>query len=240
MFGPLSFDRRRSPTSTARLGSTLVADPASAACPSQLGGRPAPLAPAWTAKSARNTQSNCRTASTLTPRIDYSYVGGQWATPYQDLGDFLAARNLVNADAGLRLRSVQGVLLRHQRLRLCTTSSAPTSACATPATPASTASAWSGGSSVGSSLPLVGRGTAKRSGGGVGRHSSASRFAPDLPTGRLRRHPPHEGAGKRKRNLRRRTRPNLSSTARGCAGRSPQRGRGRGCRRGWRWSGCRG
>ena len=34
----------------------------------------------------------------LTPRVDYSYTDGQWGTPYQDLGDFLPQRNLVNAE----------------------------------------------------------------------------------------------------------------------------------------------
>ncbi len=95
VFGPLSFDLGGSYEHSA-LGSTLVADPVSG-LPSQLSGRQAPLAPPWTAQVGAQYAIELPNGKTLTPRIDYSYVGGQWATPYQDLGDFLAARNLVNA-----------------------------------------------------------------------------------------------------------------------------------------------
>jgi iron complex outermembrane recepter protein len=95
VFGPLSFDLGGSYEHSA-LGSTLVADPVSG-LPSQLSGRQAPLAPPWTAQVGAQYVIELPNGKRLTPRIDYSYVGGQWATPYQDLGDFLAARNLVNA-----------------------------------------------------------------------------------------------------------------------------------------------
>ena len=36
--------------------------------------------------------------ATLTPRIDYSYTDSQWSTPYEDVGDQLFARNLLNAE----------------------------------------------------------------------------------------------------------------------------------------------
>jgi iron complex outermembrane receptor protein len=95
VFGPLSFDLGGSYEHSA-LGATLVADPVSG-LPSQLSGRQAPLAPPWTAQVGAQYAIELPNGRTLTPRIDYSYVGGQWATPYQDLGDFLEARNLVNA-----------------------------------------------------------------------------------------------------------------------------------------------
>ena len=104
-------------TSTAALGSTLVADPVSG-LPSQLSGRQAPLAPPWTAQVGAQYVIELPNGKTLTPRIDYSYIGGQWATPYQDLGDFLPARNLVNATLVYDSDPLQGDLLRHQRLRL--------------------------------------------------------------------------------------------------------------------------
>ena len=80
------------------LGSALVADPVSgragAARPAgrRRWRRPGP------STSAPSTRSRSGNGATLTPRIDYSYIGSQWATPYQDLGDFLPSRNLVNAE----------------------------------------------------------------------------------------------------------------------------------------------
>jgi iron complex outermembrane recepter protein len=95
VFGPLSFNLGGSYEHSA-LGSTAVADPVSG-LPVQLSGRQAPLAPPWTANVGAQYEIALPNGKTLTPRIDYSYVDSQWATPYQDLGDFLAARNLVNA-----------------------------------------------------------------------------------------------------------------------------------------------
>ncbi len=95
VFGPLSFNAGGSYEHSS-LGATLVADPVSGR-PVQLSGRQAPLAPPFTANIGAQYVIELPYGKTLTPRIDYSYIDGQWATPYQDLGDFLPARNLVNA-----------------------------------------------------------------------------------------------------------------------------------------------
>jgi iron complex outermembrane receptor protein len=95
LFGPLSFNLGGSYEHSS-LGATLVADPVSG-LPTQLSGRQAPLAPPWTANIGAQYAIELPNGRTLTPRIDYSYVDGQWTTPYQDFGDFLPARNLVNA-----------------------------------------------------------------------------------------------------------------------------------------------
>ena len=95
VFGPFSFNLGGSYEHSS-LGATAVADPVSGAAV-QLSGRQAPLAPPWTANVGAQYVFELGDGRTLTPRIDYSYVDGQWATPYQDVGDFLPARNLVNA-----------------------------------------------------------------------------------------------------------------------------------------------
>jgi len=79
------------------LGSGLVADPVSG-LPSQLGGRMAPLAPTWTANFGAQYAFALGNGATLTPRVDVAYIDSQWATPYQDFGDFLPSRTLVNAE----------------------------------------------------------------------------------------------------------------------------------------------
>jgi iron complex outermembrane receptor protein len=95
VFGPLSFDAGGSYEHSS-LGATLVADPVSG-LPVQLSGRDSPLTPMWTANLGAQYALALPWGATLTPRIDYSYTSSQWATPYQDLGDFLPSRNLVNA-----------------------------------------------------------------------------------------------------------------------------------------------
>ena len=99
VFGPLSFDASASYEHSS-LGEASVVDPApQPGRPTSiaLGGRQAPLAPTWTANFGVQ-YAIALGDGTLTPRVDYSYVSGQWATPYQDLGDFLPERNLVNAE----------------------------------------------------------------------------------------------------------------------------------------------
>jgi len=98
VFGGLSFDAGASYEHSS-LGSALVADPApppGGPLFIQLHGRAAPLAPEWTFNVGVQYAFVFKNGATFTPRIDYSYVSSQWATPYQDLGDFLPARNLVN------------------------------------------------------------------------------------------------------------------------------------------------
>jgi iron complex outermembrane receptor protein len=96
VFGPLSFDASGSYEHSS-LGPAAVADPATAGKVDLLGGRQAPLAPTWTANFGVQ-YAFVVGDGTLTPRIDYSYLSSQWATPYQDLGDLIPARNLVNAE----------------------------------------------------------------------------------------------------------------------------------------------
>ena len=96
VFGPLSFDSGASYEHSS-LGSVLVADPVSLETVN-LGGRPAPLAPEWTFNAGAQYAFTFGDGDTLTPRVDLSYVSGQWATPYEDLGDFLPSRTLVNAE----------------------------------------------------------------------------------------------------------------------------------------------
>jgi iron complex outermembrane receptor protein len=98
VFGGLSFDAGAS-YGHSSLGSALVVDPApppGGPLIIQLHGRAAPLAPEWTFNTGVQYAFVFKNGATLTPRIDYAYVSSQWATPYQDLGDFLPARNLVN------------------------------------------------------------------------------------------------------------------------------------------------
>ena len=100
VFGDVSFDLSGS-YEHSRLGSALVADPApQPGGPGiiQIGGRVAPLAPEWTFSAGAQYVFTLPNGATLTPRADYSFVSGQWGTPYQDLGDYLKARNLVNAE----------------------------------------------------------------------------------------------------------------------------------------------
>ena len=81
---------------TSSLGSAVVTDPVSLS-PIQLQGRTLPLAPEWTFSLGGQYRFVLGNGASITPRVDYSYIASQWATPYQDFGDFLPSRNLVNA-----------------------------------------------------------------------------------------------------------------------------------------------
>jgi iron complex outermembrane receptor protein len=74
--------------------------PASAltAC-TDLTGRRISNAPTWTANLGAQYEFDVGDGATLTPRIDYGYVGSQWATLFQNVSqnDQLSARNIVNA-----------------------------------------------------------------------------------------------------------------------------------------------
>jgi iron complex outermembrane receptor protein len=96
VFGPLSFDATLSYEHSS-MGSASVVDPANPFQIDQLGGKQVPLAPPVTASFGAQYDFDVM-GGTLTPRVDYSYTDGQWGTPYQDLGDFLPQRNLVNAE----------------------------------------------------------------------------------------------------------------------------------------------
>jgi iron complex outermembrane receptor protein len=98
VFGPLSMDAGLS-YEHSRLGSAVIVDPNAPGGPApvNLDGRPLPLAPNWTANIGAQYAFPIMNGATLTPRIDYSYVSGQWSTPFHHLGEFLNQRNLVNA-----------------------------------------------------------------------------------------------------------------------------------------------
>jgi iron complex outermembrane recepter protein len=95
VFGPWAFNASASYEHSS-LGNGLVADPVSG-LPLQLGGRVAPLAPTWTVNFGAQYEFTLG-SGTLTPRIDLSYIDSQWATPYQDFGDFIPSRTLLNAE----------------------------------------------------------------------------------------------------------------------------------------------
>jgi len=96
VFGPLSFEAGGS-YQHSRLGEALIVDPVPVPpAPVELGGRPLPLAPQWTLNVGGQYVFALPGDATLTPRVDYSYIGSQWATPFQRFGEFLPARNLVN------------------------------------------------------------------------------------------------------------------------------------------------
>jgi iron complex outermembrane receptor protein len=63
-----------------------------------LAGRQQTYAPPWTVQVGVQYTFDLPGDSTLTPRLDYGYVGPQWATLFEvRSSDFLAARNLFNA-----------------------------------------------------------------------------------------------------------------------------------------------
>ena len=96
VFGQLSFDVGLS-YDHSQLGTVAAVDPVSG-LPTNLGGRPLPLSPEWTFNIGGQYAFELPNNATLTPRIDYAYAASQWATPYEDTGDLLLARNLVNAE----------------------------------------------------------------------------------------------------------------------------------------------
>lgn len=95
VFGPVSFDVGGS-YEHSRLGSFAAFDPGTGLPVPN--GRPVPLAPAWTFNAGVQYVFELPHDATLTPRIDYSYTDGQWSTVFEDLGDFLPSRSLVNAE----------------------------------------------------------------------------------------------------------------------------------------------
>src|SRR6201999_1815154 len=79
VFGALSLNGGLS-YEHSQLGSVTIIDPNAvpAPAPIALGGRPLPLAPDWTASIGAQYAIPLPGDATLTPRIDYSYTGGQW------------------------------------------------------------------------------------------------------------------------------------------------------------------
>ena len=61
-------------------------------------GRENPYSPKWTFNAGLEYSFNLADSTTLTPRVNYSYVGAQWTTLIeQPVTDYLAARGLWNA-----------------------------------------------------------------------------------------------------------------------------------------------
>jgi len=96
VFGALSFDLGGSYNHSS-LGAVSAIDPV-LGVPVELGGRPLPLSPTFTFNGGVQYAFALPDDATLTPRIDYSYTDSQWSTPYEDVGDELFARNLLNAE----------------------------------------------------------------------------------------------------------------------------------------------
>ena len=66
--------------------------------PVNLAGRQQTYAPPWTVQVGLQYAFNLPGDSTLTPRLDYGYVAGQWATLFEVAPeDYLSPRNLFNA-----------------------------------------------------------------------------------------------------------------------------------------------
>jgi iron complex outermembrane receptor protein len=107
VFGPLSFDFGGAYVHS-RLSSRAgtLGGPSG---PENIGGAIQPLAPAWTFHVGGQYAIALSGGTSLTPRIDYGYVGSQWASPFQtnevdaELFHLRAANNLaaqVTWDAG--------------------------------------------------------------------------------------------------------------------------------------------
>jgi iron complex outermembrane receptor protein len=97
-FGSLQFNIGTSYVST-RIGQFSAIDARNLAAGVQvLDGRPLPNAPLWTAQAGVQYAFEMGNHQTLTPRLDYAFVGSRWATVYQVLpGDFLQEQNILNA-----------------------------------------------------------------------------------------------------------------------------------------------
>jgi iron complex outermembrane recepter protein len=96
-FGGLSADFGASYLHTSLGNITAIDSRNPAAGPVNLAGRQQTYAPTWTVQVGVQYAFNLPGASTLTPRLDYGYVGSQWATLFEVRpSDFLAPRNLFN------------------------------------------------------------------------------------------------------------------------------------------------
>ena len=90
-----------------RKGTTGACDPvngpANAAGCINLGGRRQPYAPQFTLSAGAQYAIPVAEGLTLTPRVDYAHISAVWGTLFQaaELGDYLKARNIVNAQATL-------------------------------------------------------------------------------------------------------------------------------------------
>jgi iron complex outermembrane receptor protein len=113
VFGAFSFDAGASylhseigtfyandPNAPAPVVCNPSSGPAGVGC-SNLSGRPTSYAPAFTANIGGQYIFHLGDDTTLTPRIDYSHTDADWATLFQDAGDHLPARNIVNAQVNL-------------------------------------------------------------------------------------------------------------------------------------------
>jgi iron complex outermembrane receptor protein len=98
-FGGWSFDFGASYLHSS-LGNITAADARNTpvGAPVNLAGREQTYAPPWTVQVGAQYAFDLPDGATVTPRVDYGYVGAQWATLFQVRPeDYLAARSLVNA-----------------------------------------------------------------------------------------------------------------------------------------------
>ncbi|HWI85249.1 MAG TPA: TonB-dependent receptor, partial [Sphingomonas sp.] len=57
--------------------------PLGSTTPVQLGGRRLPLSPRWTGTIGAEYRAELSNGDSITPRIQYSYIGQQWASVFQ-------------------------------------------------------------------------------------------------------------------------------------------------------------
>lgn len=88
--GGLSIDGSLAYSHT-KLGTAALIDPLGAATPVQVGGRRLPLAPTWTGSIGIEYRAELGGGDTITPRVQYSYVGQQWASVFQRSFESLGA-----------------------------------------------------------------------------------------------------------------------------------------------------
>jgi iron complex outermembrane recepter protein len=82
--------------------------PASATC-SNLTGHQLPNSPTWTANAGVQYTFHVGAEQTVTPRLDYAYVGSQWATVFENQGfaDQFGSRSLLNARLSYGIRKLE-------------------------------------------------------------------------------------------------------------------------------------
>jgi iron complex outermembrane recepter protein len=85
----------------------LGSGPASATC-SNLTGHELPNSPTWTANAGVQYTFHVGADQSLTPRLDYAYVGSQWATVFenQSFADQFGSRSLLNARLSYDIRKL--------------------------------------------------------------------------------------------------------------------------------------
>jgi iron complex outermembrane receptor protein len=86
---------------------SLGGGPGTATC-SNLTGHELPNTPTWTANAGVQYTIHLAAEQTLTPRLDYAYVGSQWATVFENesFADQFGSRSLLNARLSYDIRKL--------------------------------------------------------------------------------------------------------------------------------------